>query len=96
MQLIGIKSRTTLISYCNHLGYKNPTHIVEEIEQLFLLHLWLKAGYGSHSRAQFMKLRRQKKLRKAFMELGINIDKEVKHLHQKIHKHYEQNILTAS
>lgn len=96
MALLDIKSRHTLIKHCRHLGYKSRTHTQEEIAQLFLLTRWLKAGYGAHSRAQFMKLKRQQKLREAFFTLGINIDKELAQLHRKIQKSYEQTILTAS
>lgn len=90
MRLIGVKSRKTLRSYCRHLGYQGRVYCQQEIEQLYLMSRWLKAGYGSHSRAQFCRLRRQKQLREAFINLGINIDLELGQLHKNISHAYEQ------
>ena len=91
MKLIGIKSRATLITYCRHLGFDEQVHSEEQIEQLFLMSRWIRAGYGKkHSRASFCRLRRQKKLRHSFASLGINIDQEITQLHRKIGELYDQ------
>lgn len=91
MKLIGIKSRATLITYCRHLGFDERVHSEEQIEQLFLMSKWIRAGYGKkHSRASFCRLRRQRKLRHSFASLGINIDQELVQLHRRMSEFYEQ------
>ncbi|NEO98758.1 MAG: hypothetical protein F6K58_08785 [Symploca sp. SIO2E9] len=83
-KLLNIKSRDTINDHCLYFGYEAP-FVEEQVEQLFLMNLWLRAGYGAkHGRSNFLRLKRLGKLDSEFQKLGISVEEELRKLRKRI------------
>ena len=81
-EILKIQRRDRFNEHCKALGlFKQRSYTYPDLAEILGMDLYLRAGYGKHSRQQYMKLKRQPQLLKLELQrLDISVENELKRL----------------